>query len=273
MSTLISIAIHDTVENERTKYTKQTLLSLLETVNLTKHRLFLIDNNSCQTTKDFIHGEFMEAFESRHWENYANVPTIITNDTNIGTAEAINKAWRFRQPDEFAIKMDNDVVVHCNDWVDRMEEAIIREPHIGVLGLKRNDLLERTSESGDYHSELIQLPHEMGQRWIVVEKVKHVIGTCQMYSPKLLKRIGYLYQPFLYAFDDTLSAWRCTVNNQWNCFLVGIDIDHIDDGSNEAYTQWKRDVAGEYMQKMVEIVKDYTSGRKDIYYNPFSNES
>ena len=43
---LIGMAIYDTVENDRPKYTKATLESLKKTVNLIEHTLYIVDNNS-----------------------------------------------------------------------------------------------------------------------------------------------------------------------------------------------------------------------------------
>ena len=51
---LIALCCNDTEENQRTKYTKQTIDSLLETVDLNLHSLVLVDNNSCQKTKDLL---------------------------------------------------------------------------------------------------------------------------------------------------------------------------------------------------------------------------
>ena len=52
---LISMAVHDTVENGRTEFTRRTLESLSDTVDWENHRLFIIDNNSCEKTKTLLH--------------------------------------------------------------------------------------------------------------------------------------------------------------------------------------------------------------------------
>ncbi len=74
---LLIVAVYDTEENKRTPLTKRTLESFKETVDFSKHRLFCIDNNSCQETKDLL------------IEMQSIIPfTIITNDKNVGTAKA-----------------------------------------------------------------------------------------------------------------------------------------------------------------------------------------
>ena len=77
---LIAMAVYDTEENNRTWMTDDTMLSLVQTVDLTKHRLFVIDNASCQATKDLLLS-LQSIFPF----------TIITNEVNVGTAKAINR--------------------------------------------------------------------------------------------------------------------------------------------------------------------------------------
>ena len=53
---LIAMAVHDTVENGRSKYTEKTLRTLLDTVDWHDHRLIIVDNNSC---KDILAGIYL----------------------------------------------------------------------------------------------------------------------------------------------------------------------------------------------------------------------
>jgi GT2 family glycosyltransferase len=280
---LITMAVNDTVENKRTEYTIKTLLSLSETVDYRKHRLVIIDNNSCEQTKAFL-SECIRASE------YIKVPTkvvenllvhrhnplrfipvipalqVITLPENIGTARAINQAWKLRKEGEHAIKMDNDVVIHSSGWVDEMEEAIRRDNKIGQIGLKRKDCWECTwHASDDFRSELKMLPQVPGERWIIVEEAKHIIGTCVMHSSNLLDKVGYLYQPSLYGYDDVLMSHRAHLAGFYSCFLPHIEIDHIDTGAT-AYQGWKERHSGEQTQAMIKLVYEMYNGIKPIYY-------
>ena len=263
MATLIVMAVWDTVENKRTEFTRRTIECLTNTVDLTRHRVIISDNGSCAATQAL----------------YARLPkgfSVIYNGENLGTAAAVNKAWRERKPGEYAVKMDNDVVIHSAGWVDEMEEALQRGPEIGILGLMRVDCDENPywPEGHNMKSELRKLPPFKGQpefnghRHIVVERVNHVMGTCQMYAPALLEKIGYLYQPRLYGFDDSLAAVRCRVAGFESCFLPHIRIDHIDPGGTE-YQTWKHKVSSEDMAEYNRIKEGYVSGQIPIYYDPF----
>lgn len=253
------MAVHDTEENGRTAFTYDTIHSLIRTVDFDRHRLVIIDNDSCNTTK----GIFKDIGSRSAFKGAA---TLITNHENIGTARAINKGIALRKPGEFVIKMDNDVVIHKQGWVDEMEDVITRMPTIGILGLKRDDLMESPyAINTDQRSRLLMVPHDNSQRWRVVEECKHVMGTCTMLNPALLDRIGFFYQHGLYGFDDSLLCVRSNVAGFLNCFLLGIDIDHIDPGGT-AYTDWKAKQAGEAIGKYAELEAAYKSGAQDVYY-------
>lgn len=263
---LISMAVFDTEENKRTEYTQRTIESLLNTVDFTKHRLIIVDNNSCQATKDLFQ-KMADVFSMQ--EKDSNVPVLITLPENVGTARAINEAWKYRKPGESAIKMDNDVVVNYHGWVDEMEEAIARDSAIGIIGLKRKDLIQTTwNEDVHYRSHYKMLPHEPGQRWICVEQTSDVIGTCTMFNELLLEKVGYSYQPGKYGFEDNLFCHRSRLAGFYNCFLSHIDIDHIDSGLT-TYQQWKEKHSDEHFAQYKKLVVGMINGNTSIYYNPF----
>lgn len=252
---LIAMACYDLKDSGRTEMTGETLRSLMRRIDFNRHRLFVIDNNSCEETK-----ELLDDYKER-------IPfTLITNEENVGTAKAINMAWRQRTPGENVVKMDNDVVVHYDNWVDDMEYAIEKMPSIGIVGLKRRDLLENPNSEGWMRSQLIMVPHEKGERWMVVEKCQHIMGTCQMYSSALIDAIGGLYQMGgLYGYDDSLASARAQVAGFATVFLPHINIDHIDTGGTE-YTQWKINYATDMQAAYTNARKRYVDGELPIYH-------
>jgi GT2 family glycosyltransferase len=267
MKCLIAMAVYDTEENKRTKYTKETVRSLIETTCSKTTRIIIIDNNSCQETKEFL------------LEIKASNISVITNDKNIGTAEAINLAWKTREKGkgEYAVKIDNDVVIHDDKWIEKMIYCFEKEPYLGILGLKRKDLPNKP-DSEEYPTSLcfIKHEHEKMDEWHVIEICNDIIGTCLMFSPKLLDKIGYLYQPKIYGFDDNLACVRSIEAGFVNAFYPCIEIDHIDDGSTP-FTQWKKNQAQIYFQEFEEIKSAILNGenpmmpghKNSYYYNPF----
>ena len=266
---LISMATYCTPTNGRAPLLKQTLDSLLETVDFSRHRIFVIVNQATEESTEYLLA-FQKALPFPD-----SLDSIIWLPENIGTARAINKAWALRRPGEHAIKMDDDVVVHRSGWVEEMEESIERANRIGIIGLKRKDLLESPNRpSGDpFRSMLAEVPHTAGQKNLYIEIVEHVMGTCQMYNAALLNKIGYLYQPSLYGFDDSLAATRCQKAGYMSCFLCGVEIDHIDPGGN-AYTAEKAESVGRGTMPNDEYhrIKDaIESGRMGVYFDADGN--
>lgn len=253
---LISIACYSTHENKKDECLAKTLKSLDSTVDFKKHRLMLSVNGATEVTKRIIHN------------NRDIISHVFWNDENLGTARAINKIWQERKEGEHVVKMDDDVVIHQSGWLDLLEEIVTIDPTIGQVGLKRKDCIESTTHPDPYYrSELIQLPHTPGHKWITVEKVHHVMGTCVLHSSALIDKVNALYQPDLYGFDDVLMSKRSLVAGFKNVFASHIDIDHIDDGQTP-YQGWKERVALRKMDEINQLMRDYESGKVSVFY-PF----
>lgn len=256
---LIAMAVYSTNENGKDEYLEKTLQSLEDTVDYKKHRIILSVNKFTSETLGIL----------KHYSLTHLISEVIYNNENIGTAEAINKAWQRRLPGENAVKMDDDVIIHSKDWLYLMEESIRRDPTIGQIGLKRRDCIESPSNVNEfYKSQLKMLPHEPGEPWIVVEEVSHVMGTCVMHSSALLDKIGYLWQPKLYGFDDSFMSLRSHIANFKTVFLTGVDIEHIDRGDT-GFQKWKEQHASECWTEYHISMNEFQSGRRNIYYNPF----
>lgn len=259
---LIAMAVYCTEENKKDECLEDTLMGIWKTVDFKKHRIVLCVNAATPKAAVSI-GKFQGAFAPARAFWAVNV---LYFKSNVGTAKAINKAWERRQPGEHCIKMDDDIVIHSPGWADEMEEAISRDPLIGQVGLKRKDCWEKpTHENADYKSELYMLPQVPGERWQIVEKVKHVIGSCVMHSSPLLDKVGYLYQPSLYGYDDVIMSHRTHLAGFYSCFLPHINIDHIDDGKTP-YQDWKHKHSGEQTQGVIDLVREMYNGAKPIYY-------
>lgn len=251
---LIGMAVYSTPENKKDECLEQTLGCLVDTVDFRKHRLMLSINAYTDETMHIIrmHNQIIDQ--------------IFINPTNIGTARAINRCWALREPGEHCIKCDDDWIVDREGWADEMEEAIKRDPRIGQIALKRTDCWEHPEHTDqDYRSTLHMLPRIPGQTYIVVEKVKHTIGTCVMHNSALLDKVGYLYQPSQYGYDDVIMSHRSYIAGFYSCFVPHYTLHHIDEGQT-AYQPWKERHAGQQTQGVIDLVHAMLRGEKSIYY-------
>lgn len=241
---LLACCVYDTEENDRLKYTKECFKSFLDTVDLSKHRWFIIDNNSCKEAKEFLKG----------YEKYA---TVIYNTENLGTARGINLAHKQRNPNEICWKFDNDITWDVNNWVDYGDEVFDNYENIGVCGLKRKDIWQSPNNPDPRYRTIMEGDIELSE---------DIIGTCTAYNPKLLDKVGYLVQFSTYSFDDNIMNVRSLTAGFRNCFLPWIDIEHLDEGNSEC-TEWKKQEAGFYLQEASIYMDKIKKGEISYYYD------
>jgi GT2 family glycosyltransferase len=266
MSSKIVITVYALEGSPKIDYAKRTLSDVLVGTNFNKHELFISDNGSCQEMIDY-YDLIRKSFLLRGFpkENL----TISLNGENLGTSGGLNLGIKDRKPNQYIIKRDDDTLIFEANWVEKMEECFERFDNLGILGLKRNELVQHPDhESPIYRTVIKYLKHERGQTWIPIELCDDIIGTCTMYSPQLLDKIGYGFQPSKYGFDDCLWSLRSTLAGFTNAFLPTVPIDHIDTGEGE-FVMWKQKHAGEIIAEFAEIAEDYKKGVRDIYHNPY----
>ncbi len=240
-------------------------MNVFHTTYLDNHELFISDNGSCDEMIEFYE-EFKEHFGAFYPKENL---TISLNGENLGTSGGLNLGIKDRKPNQYIIKRDDDTIIEDTRWVEKMEECFERFDNLGILGLKRNELVQHPDhESPIYRTVIKYLKHERGQTWIPIELCEDIIGTCTMYSPQLLDKIGYGFQPSKYGFDDCLWSLRSTLAGFTNAFLPTVPIDHIDTGEGE-FVMWKQKHAGEVIAEFAEIAEDYKKGVRDIYHNPY----
>lgn len=256
---LVAVPIYNTPENQRDALVRNCLKSLASTVNWDRHRLFLIDD--CSTDPD-VERLYEDA---KSWLPF----TLIRNAANNGTARSVNAGWLHRRDDEPCCKADSDIVFCDNNWLDKLEECLSRDPLLGVCSLRRRDLQESPywPDGHCWKSQLIRLPGKPGERVHTIERVAHCVGSCQLYSPELLKKMGWLVQWGSYSLDDSLAAVRCAVAGMYSAFYCGIDIDHPDPGDTP-YQTWKQVHAGRKMAAFSRLCDEYRSGKRSIWHGP-----
>lgn len=258
---LLATAVFNTKENGRLPLTYEFLKGLAKTVDWNRHRLVIVDQNSIFETKSML---------SDCAGGFCGMPkaTVITLPENIGTARGINKGWALRRPGEVCLKIDDDWKTDTVGWVDIMEECFKKDSELGLLCLKRRVLGQWAGPPvpPKERSRLIALPHEEGERWLIVEKCYHSFGTCQAYRSELIDKIGGLVQPSLYGYDDCLADERCRIAGYYAAFLPWIDIEYLDTNTHDhPYQAAKEAEAARITPIYEQWVDEYRSGKRSIY--------
>ncbi len=255
---LLSMVVYDPPGESRHPLLAKCLDSLVRTVHLpTEHSLIVVSNGISDYTRGLI-------------ESYSELGLLdfmgAGQDGNIGTARAQNRAWKAREPGQHVCKVDPDIVFHEAGWLDKLEQCIAREPQIGLIGLKRKDVAESPNNPvGQWsHSTLKMLPHEPGETWLVVELVHNLIGSVCLHSSALLDKVGYLWQPGSYGYDDSDMSSRSLLSGFLNCFYPHYNVDHLD-SNNMEYVEWKQKYAGEHMEEFVRVKAEYERGERPLW--------
>jgi GT2 family glycosyltransferase len=268
--------------NDRGWQALATLRSISKTTDLTKHKLFVVDDASEEWAKD-IYQEFVEN------DPQGKKVEFIFNDTNVGTARSCNRAIAKRLPGQSVIKVDSDVEFLDADWADKLEDTVARFPRIndeilrlmpqenrqhfkpipplGVCGCKRIDLAQ-TPWSHPYdwwHSRTLMIPQKAGEDWLFVEQSGDIMGTATMYSSDLLDKIGFLFQPSSYGWDDPIACIRARVSGFSCGFAHTIRIRHLDPGTTP-YQPWKEHTAARAMPEFNRLQAGYINGSISTYY-------
>ena len=217
---MIAQCAYCTKDNGKLKYLKLTHESLLDTVNMDKNRLFITNNSQFPEAI-----KYLNAFEGKH--KNIQVRHLLGN---VGTAEGINISMFLRKPGEMVCKVDDDLTWDTPGWFDMMEAQIRKNPKIGILGLKRDDVYGELIEDGE-----LLWNHD-------------IFGTCTMFNPAMLDKVGSMIQFSHYGFDDSIFSVRSEAAGFRNAFMKDLRIVNLDEGGTE-YTEWKKREAGIYLSE------------------------
>jgi len=218
---------------------------LRTTVDWNRHRMVIVDNASTDYQAELAIHAFREQVYG---------VKLARNTKNIGTARGFNLGHAMLHGDH-TLKIDDDVEVHEDGWLDTMQLALERVPDLGGVSLKWRMLSESPGRkyipqevrhfwSQERETRLEFVPREqMHEWWTPIEYGLFMSGMCALYRKEALGQIGMMYQPKLYGHDDVLQCKRLVAAGWRIAFLPAIKTDHIDD-TNTEYSQWKRDEAG-----------------------------
>jgi len=265
--TVLGVCVYITPDTEesRGKLARDCFSSLLSTVNFDNNELYIVDQNSVKSAKDSI-VEFKDKVATIYGLEAADNIKVITLNENIGTSRGHNLILKERNG-RHQIKFDEDITWYTNDWVERLENIVDKIPEIGVLGCKRKDLIQHDAhESELFRSEVKMVPHVPGTEWEFVEFSRDIMGSCVMYTDKLLDKTGYSFQWGLYGFEDNIYCIRSQAAGFYNAFAHPIHISHNDPGG-DIYTEIKRKQASEHWDKYQQFGNAILQKKQSYYFN------
>lgn len=263
------------VTYNRRELVQKSLESWLRTIPVKLANWWLVDNGSEDGTAEWVKELALL---------YPHISAILLSK-NLGTAMALNLAWREAQEGQHLVKADSDIVINTHGFMERTLVTLKAIPRLGILGLRRKDLIERPDHPDPwYRSQYLDL--EFDDETIHLELANHIMGSFTIYNSTILKDFGYLDQlqserwpKPAYGFDDSLACFRMMALGCARAFLLGwddvtIDIDHVDPGEGNGsdswsvdYTIWKQQEAGQWMRRYQERAQEYLDGKVSPHYS------
>jgi predicted O-linked N-acetylglucosamine transferase (SPINDLY family)/glycosyltransferase involved in cell wall biosynthesis len=250
------------VTYDRLSFTKDSIRAIAEHTKC-RHTLTVVDNGSSDGTAEYL----------RQLQHEGVITHLILLRENIGVARAANLAWLQEPEADYFLKLDNDIVIQKDEWLERMVEAIDRLPELGIIGYN--------FEPVSYKSRVMRgVPVRIKERG-------NVGGACFLVPRRTQRLLGRWCEAYaLYGFEDVDYCARVSLSGLLNGYMedenVGVHLpagkapvvdlsyttrDGIEEHELTGYRNFKdnemrRAVSAGWLQKRLE---GYQSGALPLY--------
>lgn len=245
----------------RLSFTKKSLNSLFNNTN-EPFDLTILDNGSEDETQVYL----LDFLKSDLVVNSKNNVTLILKYDNIGVAKGMNTILSLRKPEQYFMKLDNDMVFDENTdkkWLTRILDFFDKDMRIkvnnedfqiGSICLKPFALLKEFEQKIQIEDFLFEFNPE------------GVLGCSTIYNKRSLEKIGKFTDDLgLYGYEDSLENTRMFLAKFITLFHTEVKILHIDPGGDTDYLKWKHQLARENFQKYKEIYESLMSGERSYF--------
>lgn len=187
------------VTYNRLDYTRQCLESILRRTRF-PYRLSVVDNGSKDGTVPFL--------QEQHSQGV--IHNLYLLPENIGVAKAANIAWH-AEPGAYAtLKLDNDIVVQKDSWLEDMIHVLEHVPNIGILAYNVEPTSYAVSEINGCPVRIKPKANVGGASALIPR------GTCEM--------LGYWNEEFgLYGEEDADYGARVRLAGLLNVYMEDED--------------------------------------------------
>ncbi len=196
------------------------LASLHDFISDPTCEVIIIDNHSTDGTLDFLH------------KNYPQLQLIV-NDENRGVAAARNQGIKVAQGEKLLL-LDNDTEATATA-INAMSKHLDSNPDVGLCSCRLVDKEGVPQDScKPYPGLMIKLRNVLGignkmeykaNEDGIIEPL-YVIGACQMFSKKIVEKVGLLDEHIFYGPEDADWCLRITKEGYHIHCLVNHTIVH-----------------------------------------------
>ncbi len=250
------------VTYNRLDFTKQAIDALVRLTHY-PYVLTVVDNGSTDGTPAYL-----ESLKAR-----GVIKNLILLDENLGVAKASNLAWSLEPEAACYLKLDNDIILQKDGWLEDMVAVINQVPEIGVLA---------------YSFEPRSYPLEVWHDVTIRIKKGTLGGACLLIPKRTERLLGYFCEEYgLYDEEDADYGVRVLAANLLNAYMEDEHVGLAEPGApnpQEAspatgvqeesasgnYKQFKHQSKRAHMPLFIRNRKAYLNGSKPLFIpNPY----
>lgn len=228
-------------------YLKNTVESLLKSIiDRESVEIIIVDNGSKDESPKYIR----ELIENK------TIDRAILFKENQGISKGYNSGFAISDPQsKYLIKLDCDVIIHNEGWLEEMDQIFKEDNSIGLLMLfQENHPTMKNCKKTEYN----------GRTFISLEEI--VVGSACFTIPRhIINQIGYFFEEHDYTlfYDDIDYYIRIELINKKGFYLLSHTSsyqEHLDETIYKKYDQDKDPLYARMNKFHKTLEKNYISG-------------
>ncbi|WP_142385113.1 glycosyltransferase [Cytobacillus massiliigabonensis] len=189
---------------------KQCVNTLKSMTTKTSYEIIVVDDGSTM----HIQQQLLE------WGSQENIKVILKNQ-NQGFSCTVNQGIRNARGKHIAL-VNNDIIFHQPDWLEKMLSTIKSSPEIGVVGarlLYPNQTIQHGGMGADLYHRYVGLAADYAPA-LAVNDVHAVTGALFLIKQDAIADLGLFSEDFFTGFEDVEFCFRARLKG-WRVVYCG----------------------------------------------------
>jgi predicted O-linked N-acetylglucosamine transferase (SPINDLY family)/SAM-dependent methyltransferase len=250
------------VTYDRLSFTREAIQAIIKHTRY-PFTLTVVDNGSSDGTAEYLQQLYREG----------TITHLILLRNNIGVAKGANLAW-LQEPDaDYFLKLDNDIIIQKDGWLESMAQAIDRLPELGIIGYNFEPISYKSRVMRGVPVRIKERGNVGGACFLIPKRTQRLLGKwCEAYARYGFEDVDYCARVSLsgllngYMEDENigihLPAGKAPVVDLSYTTRDGIEEHELPEYRNFKDNEMRRAVSAGWVQKRLE---GYQNGALPLY--------